>query len=188
MTAVDRGAFVHAGNMGSASRTVQLEQLAEAPEQDRLLRVEAVLRLVPDQRLRAVDHLGASLPRRDARAGSGGTSRRAWPAPSAPRRPGYGVIAASLVVGMRLAHRDPGVGDDDVRARRPPRARSRDDATRAPCARARRSPSSGSIALRARRATSNCISPAASMIECSTLLPSPSQATLRPGSALAAAR
>ena len=93
----------------------------EQPGDDRLLGVAAVLGLVPDHALRAVEHVGVDLLAavgrqavHDDRVGRGERHQLGGDRVVAERRqPGGGLLL--------LAHRDPRVGDDDVGAGRRPR-------------------------------------------------------------------
>ena len=102
--------------------------LLEQEGQQGLLGVQAVLGLVPDHRLRAVDDRRPRPRSRGRPAGSAGRSRPASAsAMSDSRRPRTARTGSPRPGGRpsRLhAHRDPGVGGDDVDARRRPSAGS----------------------------------------------------------------
>jgi hypothetical protein len=99
----------------------QPTQLAHRPQQQRLLRMEPVLGLVPHRRLRPVDHASLTSSPRCAGRQWRKVASRAPPAPSSPRRPGSGERLAPIFL-VALAHRGPGVGHHHLGIRRPPRA------------------------------------------------------------------
>ncbi len=167
------------------SFTVSNSQFTECPEQDRFLRVDAVFGLVPDARLRAVDHRvdnlvaamrgqamekdriaawrRSSIARRPDRVPSRRSCCCAWSCPI-DTHVSVTTRSAPVTAFARVAH------DVDTRSLR---TRGFDK------------PAIGIIALRNPRADMrNRASPAASISEERTLLPSPSQRVRARGSAL----
>ena len=88
----------------------------EAPEQDRLLRVQPVLRLVPNQRLRAIEHRIGRLF-----AAMCGQAMEEFGIGLRTRHQAFidliGHHRRNLVVRVVLPHRHPGIGNDNVGTR-----------------------------------------------------------------------
>src|SRR5690606_19854256 len=99
-------------------RTAIVSVLAQEPDQEGLLRVQAVLGLVPYDALRTVDDLRVDLITTVGRQAV--DEDRFWVGEA--HRLGGDLVPAEVADASELllflAHRDPGVGDDDVGAGR----------------------------------------------------------------------